>query len=85
MFGELIKKRLVELDLSQSDLARESGFSRQYISDLCTGKCGGRLPLRTANKLAKALRLNRKFFYLGVSGQNDTLAVGADKVRTADA
>ena len=61
MLGERIDRRRRELGLSQSDLARRSGLSRQYISALILGGRGQRLTVFAATKLAKALRVNQKF------------------------
>lgn len=71
MIGHLITTRLDELKQNQSDLARSSGFSRAYISDLCRDRSGKRLPISTLNRLAKGLRYERKKFYKLVSEISD--------------
>lgn len=76
MFGEMIKTRLREVGKTQADLARETGFSRHCISDWCMGKNDNRFPFDTVERLARALKLGRKYFYQKVSGQSVTSATG---------
>lgn len=58
MLGELIKERMDALGLRQQDVASRAGLSRQYVSDLVTGKRGTRLSARTQQQLARALRVS---------------------------
>lgn len=58
MLGELIKERMDALGLRQQDVASRAGLSRQYVSDLVTGKRGARLSARTQQQLARALRVS---------------------------
>lgn len=54
-FGEWLQKTLIELDWSQSDLARQSGLSTGQISRLISGS---RKPGRdTCIQIAKGLKL----------------------------
>jgi len=41
--------------LSGGELARRSGFTAQYVNSMRSGERGGRLPLDTARRLARAL------------------------------
>jgi transcriptional regulator with XRE-family HTH domain len=63
-FGELITKRLRELNMRRSDLARRTGLSHTYIANLAndlspTSKSGRprRLPEETVDSIATALGL----------------------------
>jgi len=59
--GEKIKQRRIELNLSQNDLANETGLSRQYINKLETGKADN-LTMGSLTKLMKALHCSIGFF-----------------------
>lgn len=59
----LIQRRLTELNIKKAELARRSGFSRTYITDLAneTGNTQSgsyNLPPDTVTKLAKALEVD---------------------------
>lgn len=60
--SDLIQRRLKELNIKKSELARRTGFSRTYITDLANGTGNTQsgqynLPPETVNKLAKALEI----------------------------
>jgi transcriptional regulator with XRE-family HTH domain len=63
MHSERIAKRLDELGMNQSDLARKSGLSAAYINGLVHGKRGKRIGASAAQKLAKGLRVGVSFFF----------------------
>ncbi|WP_353885899.1 helix-turn-helix transcriptional regulator [uncultured Deinococcus sp.] len=48
---------MVALKMNQSELARKSTLSPQYISDLLSGKRGARMSVVTLTQLARALRV----------------------------
>ncbi|MBD2123412.1 helix-turn-helix transcriptional regulator [Trichocoleus sp. FACHB-262] len=55
-FGKAIRQRRRELDLSQQELAKQTGLHRTYISDIERGE---RNPtLENIEKLAKALDIS---------------------------
>jgi transcriptional regulator with XRE-family HTH domain len=55
-----IREFLAENNLSQTDLAKKTGLSVQYINDLYLGKSGSRIGANTERKLARAI--GKKFF-----------------------
>lgn len=69
MLGERIKRRLDDLDWTQADLARATGFSTGYIADLVNNKRGKRLSVENMLRLSKALKVRPSFFY----GQNSNM------------
>lgn len=50
--GNGLKKLLIDLDVSQTELAQRTGFSRATINTVCNGK---RCTDDTAHKIADAL------------------------------
>lgn len=58
MLANLIVERMQKLGLNQRDLARRSGLSPQYISDLIASRRGKRLSVTTQAKLAKGLKIS---------------------------
>lgn len=58
--GSLINRRLEELGMSQADLHRKSGLSRQYINDLVLGRRGRRPGPLVLLRLTKALKISKK-------------------------
>ena len=66
-FGNAIRKRRIELHLSQEDFAEQAGLHRTYISDLERGRRN--ISLENIEKLAKALRLSMSDLMKRVSDQ----------------
>ena len=56
IFGQKIKKRRKELDLTQEELAKISGLHRTYIAGIEAGKRN--ISLKNLEKLATALKVN---------------------------
>lgn len=54
-FGKIIKKRLIELDMSQAELADLLGVSRQNLCRMLKGKRPG---YKYRNKMLEVLKLN---------------------------
>ena len=52
-FGKVVRKRRLELDLSQEDFADKAGVHRTYISSIELGKV--QVSIGIAQKLAQAL------------------------------
>lgn len=63
-----MKSRLDELGMSQADLARKSGLSTGYVSNIVNGQRGKRVSAETAHRLARALRV-RPTYILGDATQ----------------
>lgn len=78
MYGRKLRDRMQELGLTQADLVRATGFSRQYVSDLCHNRNGQRMPYETVERLSKALRVGKKFFSR-VSDQPDRTEARTDR------
>ncbi len=55
-FGQAVRKRRVELDLSQEDLAERADLHRTYLADIERGVRN--LSLRNIEKLARALEIS---------------------------
>jgi transcriptional regulator with XRE-family HTH domain len=55
-FGQAVRKRRHELDLSQEEFAEKAGIHRTYVSEIELGKV--EVSLRVAEKIAKSLRVN---------------------------
>lgn len=66
-FGNTVRMRRVELNLSQEDFAERSGLHRTYISDLERGKRN--VSLANVEKLAKALNLSLSELMKRVNGE----------------
>ena len=60
--GEKIKKRRMELGLSQEDLAKKAGVSRVQISNLERG-ASQFCTWKTVQKLSKALEVAPNYFF----------------------
>lgn len=60
--GEKIKKRRMELGLTQKDLAMKAGVSRVQISNLERGACQFST-LETVKKLSNALEVSISYFF----------------------
>ena len=71
MLSDRIRERTKELGMSQSELARRSGLSRGYISDIFRGRSGIRPSHQAVGKLKKALRVGHNFFYLDEPEKSD--------------
>ena len=52
---ERLSEAMSARGFSGGELARRTGFTAQYINNMKSGERGGRLPLDTARKLARAL------------------------------
>jgi transcriptional regulator with XRE-family HTH domain len=67
------QERLVEAmgarSITGSELARQTGFSAQYINSLRAKDRGGRLPLDTARRLAAALGISVEWLTTGTGGR----------------
>ena len=67
------QERLVEAmgarGMSGSELARQTGFTSQYINSLRSKERGGRLPLDTARRLAAALGISVEWLTTGTGGR----------------
>lgn len=61
--GEKIKKRRMELGLSQEDLAKKAGVSRVQISNLERG-ASQFCTWKTMQKLSKALEVAPNYFFV---------------------
>lgn len=62
-----LKQKLEEKNMSQSELARRTGFSRAYISELCLGKRDiNRMSLERIGDIALALDMCVTDFVRGV-------------------
>ena len=66
-FGNAVRKRRVELHISQEDFAERAGLQRTYISDLERGRRN--VSLENIEKLAKALMLSMSDLMERVSNQ----------------
>ncbi len=55
-FGRAVRKRRLELDLSQEDLAERADLHRTYVADIERGVRN--LSLRNIDKLAQALEIS---------------------------
>ncbi len=66
-FGNAVRERRVELQLSQEDFAEHAGLHRTYISDLERGRRN--VSLENIEKLAKALNLSLSDLMERVSNQ----------------
>lgn len=55
--GQRVQRRLSELDMTQADLARRSGLSTGYVSNIINGQRGKRVSADVAHRLAGALKL----------------------------
>ena len=66
-FGNAVRKRRAELQLSQEDFAEHAGLHRTYISDLERGRRN--VSLENIEKLAKALHLSLSDLMERVSNQ----------------
>ena len=64
--GEKIKKRRMELGLSQEDLAKKAGVSRVQISNLERGECKN-AHSKTLMALAVALETTVNWLFFGTS------------------
>lgn len=62
MLGQKIAQRLNEMGMSKYELAKRSGFSRSYISLLCSGERGHQMSLDTACRLSQTLDVEFSFF-----------------------
>ena len=51
------------LGMTQDVAAEKSGISRQYYAFIETGERGAKLPVNTAQAIAKALGFDRQKFY----------------------
>lgn len=58
-FSRIVKQRMAELSVTNSELARRSGYSPQYISDLLSGD--KRWNETTMNKVCEALGIEVRF------------------------
>ncbi len=66
-FGNVVRKRRTELQISQEDFAEHAGLHRTYISDLERGRHN--VSLENIEKLAKALNLSLSDLMERVSNQ----------------
>lgn len=41
-FGKMVKKRLIDMNMTQVELSQAVGTSKQYMYDILTGKKSGR-------------------------------------------
>ncbi len=64
-FTDVIKRRMAQEGLKPSDLARQTGYSQQYISDLLRGR--RRWNETTMEKVCRVLGIKVEF---GVDGLN---------------
>jgi transcriptional regulator with XRE-family HTH domain len=55
-FGQAVRKRRMELDLSQEDLAERADLHRTYVADVERGVRN--ISLRNIHKLAQALEMS---------------------------
>lgn len=55
-FGQAVRKRRMELDLSQEDLAERADLHRTYVADIERG--ARNISLRNIHKLAQALEMS---------------------------
>lgn len=53
VFGQVVRKRRLELGLSQEDFADKAGIHRTYVSSIELGKV--QVSIRIAEQLARAL------------------------------
>jgi transcriptional regulator with XRE-family HTH domain len=58
--SSLINRKLEEQGMSQADLHRKSGLSRQYINDLVLGRRGRRPGPLVLRRLVKALEISKE-------------------------
>jgi transcriptional regulator with XRE-family HTH domain len=63
MIGSKVKARLEELGMRQADLARKSGLSTGYVSDLVNGHRGRYISITNLKRLCEALEVEPSFFY----------------------
>ncbi len=61
--GEKIDQRMKELGMTQSSLARASGLSQNYLSQLINGVGGSRVSYKTVVLLRQSLSVGDDFFY----------------------
>jgi transcriptional regulator with XRE-family HTH domain len=82
--GEFIRRRRLELDLSQGDMIRALGYkNRNSISNVEIGREG--LPLRRIYQWAEVLQLPRDDFFRFVIGELEELALeGYKRARLKD-
>lgn len=67
-FTPVVRKRMSEMNLRPSDLARKTGYSGQHIRDLLSGK--RRWNETTINKLCEVLRIRVDFIFSKQSKAN---------------
>lgn len=63
--GQLVSRRIRELQMSQSELARKTGFTRGYINNIVNEKAANtsgqyNFPPETVEKFARALRVTNE-------------------------
>jgi transcriptional regulator with XRE-family HTH domain len=67
LFGQTVRKRRMELDLSQEALAERAGLHRTYLADIERGVRN--VSLKNVEKLADALELSiSELFVVAVRG-----------------
>lgn len=54
-FGIIVKKRLVELDMTQRELARSIGMNENYLTDILKGRRSGK---KYKEAILKTLEIN---------------------------
>lgn len=56
-YAKQVKKRLVDLDMTQAELAKEIGTSQQYLTSILSGKRSGKTFL---NKINAILQIDKE-------------------------
>ncbi|KEI09316.1 hypothetical protein Z957_05300 [Clostridium sp. K25] len=54
-FGVEVKKKLIELDMTQRELSRQIGINENYLTDILRGRRAG---TKYREKIIKKLKLN---------------------------
>jgi transcriptional regulator with XRE-family HTH domain len=65
---EKIRKRRLQLGLTQQDLAKASGISREHLAVLEAGKANPRID--TISKIANALGVSARYFFARNESKN---------------
>ena len=68
-FGKVVRKRRLELGLSQEDFADKAGIHRTYVSSIELGKV--QVSIRIAEQLVQALRTSLSRIWKQVESDRD--------------
>jgi transcriptional regulator with XRE-family HTH domain len=72
---ESVRHFLKEKGLTQTELAKKTGLSVQYINNIYLGKAGSRVSVNTEKKIKKVM--GKSFFLLPPSTKVENLSPGA--------